>query len=164
MSDDELWNACHDTSPHFSDDDDGPRYRSDLQLPFLEKPLRLEHDRELNIAGRTWNGALALLSFLASQPDVIRGKRVIELGAGTGVVSIGCDLLLSSGNSESAAHTHSIIVTDLAEAVTLMAQNISLNGARHTLAAELCWGETDFKGSPFDVVLMAEVCKHSVFS
>ena len=125
-----------------------------VQFPFLAKPLRLEHDRGLHIAGRTWNGSLALLSFLSSHLDMLRGRKIVELGAGTGVVSIGCDLLLSVEEEEGA--THEILVTDLAEAVALMAQNIALNGARHTLAAELCWGATHFS-VPFDVVLMAEV-------
>ena len=55
---------------------------------------------------------------------------------------------------------HSIIVTDLAEAVELMAENIRLNGATRCSAAELAWGVTDVGSAfdaPFDVVLMAEV-------
>lgn len=41
---------------------------------------------------RTWEAALHLASFLATVPGeaLVRGKRVIELGAGTGFVSLFC--------------------------------------------------------------------------
>ncbi len=76
------------------------------------------------------------------------------------MVGIGADVLLGQWTGEEYTDGHSIIVTDLAEAVELMAENIRLNGATHCSAAELSWGATDVGSAfdaPFDVVLMAEV-------
>ena len=89
-----------------------------------------------------------------------RGEARDRAGAGTGVVGIGADVLLGQCGTGEEDTGHSIIVTDLAEAVELMAENIRLNGATRCSAAELAWGVTDVGSAfdaPFDVVLMAEV-------
>src|SRR5690554_5488777 len=39
---------------------------------------------------RTWEAGLHLGQYLCRHPDIIRGKRVLELGAGTGYVAVLC--------------------------------------------------------------------------
>ncbi|KAK4935177.1 hypothetical protein LTR66_015489, partial [Elasticomyces elasticus] len=41
-----------------------------------------------NVGHRTWEASLYLATFLHSQAEIVKGKRVLELGAGTGLVSI----------------------------------------------------------------------------
>lgn len=43
-----------------------------------------------NVGLRTWEASLHLAQYLHTSPDLVRGKNVIELGAGTGLVSILC--------------------------------------------------------------------------
>lgn len=69
-------------------------------LPEFTEPERtviISESRGVILAGgttgnRTWEAALHLGSFLASPPGeaLVRGKRVIELGAGTGFLSLFC--------------------------------------------------------------------------
>lgn len=156
VDDADFWDFRHDESPTFSDDEYAPQYRQDVVLPIFGEPLRVIEDQRLGIAGHAWPGGRALLSFVAAHLDILRCQRILELGAGTGLLGIGCDLLLQRASS-SAEHT--VFVTDVGEAVPLMEQNVQLNGASRTTAAELVWGRTDVLqfGAPLDVVIMAEV-------
>ncbi|KAK5091286.1 hypothetical protein LTR05_001468 [Lithohypha guttulata] len=43
-----------------------------------------------NVGFRTWEASLHLAQYLHSNPDLVHGKKIIELGAGTGLVSIIC--------------------------------------------------------------------------
>jgi predicted nicotinamide N-methyase len=155
-SEDDVWYACHDLSPRFDEDSFAPQYRKDLDLPILGTPLRVVEDQRLGIAGHAWPGGRALLSYLAVRLDLLRDRRVVELGAGTGLLGIGCDLLL---RELSPASQHSIVVTDVGAAVPLMQQNVVLNSAWRTRATELTWGRTNVHelGIPVDVIVMAEV-------
>jgi predicted nicotinamide N-methyase len=67
-----------------------------------------------------WDAALVLCRFLENQQyfpwEFWSGKSVVELGAGTGVVGLAAGTLGAD-----------VIVTDLAECVTLMRSNIELN-------------------------------------
>jgi hydroxymethylbilane synthase len=38
----------------------------------------------------TWSGGRALAGYLSEQPELVRGKRVVEIGAGCGLVSLTC--------------------------------------------------------------------------
>ena len=46
--------------------------------------------------GDVWKGAFCLQRFLAANPALVRGKRVCELGAGTGFLSMSIHLLGSA--------------------------------------------------------------------
>ena len=132
----------------------------EMQIPTLNVPLRLQRDASQMIAGRTWPASIALLTHAAQELPLLRGKRILELGAGTGAVGIGVDMLLSqSGGAYADGPQHSVIITDLGAAMPVMARNVSLNRAAYTVVAELCWGETSFAGfePPVDVILMADV-------
>lgn len=74
-------------------------YTAPLQFlpPTSERTVITSESRGLILSGgttgnRTWEAALHLGSFLASSAGeaLVRGKRVIELGAGTGFLSLFC--------------------------------------------------------------------------
>ena len=68
----------------------------------LSAPIELEHlpdagpevmDADGTFA-RLWPTALVLSNWLCEHPEVVAGKRVVELGSGTGVVGLVCARIL----------------------------------------------------------------------
>ncbi|XP_056876422.1 uncharacterized protein LOC130518093 [Takifugu flavidus] len=110
-----------------------------------------------------WPGALALCSFLDNNRQMVdvRGKEVLELGAGTGLVTIVASLLGAS-----------VTATDLPEVLSNLKANVMRNTrgrCRHTpQVAALIWGhdlETTYPTSVYryDYVLAADVVYHHDF-
>lgn len=109
---------------------------------------------------RTWEAALHMGQFLCQNPDLVAKKRVLELGAGTGYLSILCAKYLQS------AH---VIATDGSEdVVAALPENFFLNGLQDSSAIqpmELKWGHAllgteDAKwneGRPLDIVIGADI-------
>ncbi|KAK8015449.1 hypothetical protein PG990_008745 [Apiospora arundinis] len=110
---------------------------------------------------RTWEGALHLGAYLLSLPgqEIIRGKNVLELGAGTGFLAILC------GKQLAAKH---VTTTDGDEGVVeALKENIALNNLdeQKVQARRLWWGD-DLKGTwverecetePYDIVVGADI-------
>lgn len=107
---------------------------------------------------RTWEAALHLTKYLALNGGaLIRGKNVLELGAGTGLVSLFVAKYLKPSH---------VAVTDGDEAVVdSISTNMYLNGlegSRQMSSLVLRWGrmlsDTQFAAEePFDVVLGADI-------
>lgn len=110
---------------------------------------------------RTWEGALHLAAYLlsATGQEVIRGKKVLELGAGTGFLSILC------GKQLAARH---VTTTDGDEGVVeTLKENLALNGLgeQKVQATRLWWGdelketwvERACATEPYDVVIGADI-------
>jgi predicted nicotinamide N-methyase len=66
-----------------------------------------------------WDGAMLLARFIEKVPNIIKNKRVIELGSGCGVVGIAAAI---SGCKE-------VVMTDLSYALPLMRKNVERNEA-----------------------------------
>ena len=49
-----------------------------------------------NVGLRTWEASLHLAQYLFESPEIVRGKTIMELGAGTGLVSLLCAGVLGS--------------------------------------------------------------------
>ncbi|KAM8877813.1 uncharacterized protein mettl21ca [Synchiropus picturatus] len=107
-----------------------------------------------------WPGALALCSYLDNNRDTVdlRDKEVLELGAGTGLVSIVASLLGAS-----------VTATDLPDILGNLRANIMRNTrgcCRYTPKVEvLCWSLDLSKSHPssiyqYDYVLAADVVYH----
>ncbi|XDG03823.1 hypothetical protein ABKA04_003438 [Annulohypoxylon sp. FPYF3050] len=109
---------------------------------------------------RTWEAALHLGQFLTTNPSIIRDKAVLELGAGTGYLSILCakfmvpTLVIASDGSD--------------DVVANLPENFFLNGLQESQiirAMDVKWGHalvgTEDEhwngGIPIDVVLAADV-------
>ncbi|CAM9765760.1 unnamed protein product [Choristocarpus tenellus] len=67
--------------------------------------------------GMVWDCGLGLASYLASGPSMVAGRRVVELGAGAGVVSTVCAAL---GAAE-------VVATDLHDVLPLLRFNVRRN-------------------------------------
>lgn len=109
---------------------------------------------------RTWEAALHLGQFLSADPSFIQGKNILELGAGTGYISILCAKFLTSGL---------VIASDGSDyVVETLPENFFLNGLQDSekiRAMDVKWGhalvgtedELWNGGLPIDVVLGADV-------
>jgi len=99
--------------------------------------------------GVCWGAARALCALFAADPDRadLAGKRVLELGAGTGAVGLWIAL---------AYPTARVTLTDLAEALPLLRTNRDLNGlADQVRVMELAFG--DPIPEPFDVIIGSDL-------
>ncbi|RDL38974.1 Uncharacterized protein BP5553_03314 [Venustampulla echinocandica] len=108
---------------------------------------------------RTWDAALHLGNYLCNTKGLVEGKSILELGAGTGWLSILC-----------AKHLHAsyVLATDGSEdVVESLETNIYLNGLRETAisARDLKWGQALVgaeqaewnRGRKIDLVLGADL-------
>lgn len=97
-----------------------------------------------NVGLRTWEASLHLAQYLHSNPRLVTGKNIIELGAGTGLVS-----LLCAGPLEA----ETVLSTDgLPHVVEMIDENIMRNRAslfsgsasrRLPIARVLDWADTE---------------------
>ncbi|KAK3352142.1 putative methyltransferase-domain-containing protein [Neurospora tetraspora] len=109
---------------------------------------------------RTWEASLHLGQYLLTHPSLVRDKRVLELGAGTGYVSILCAKYLGSKH---------VMATDGSdEVVANLPDSLFLNGLQGSDSVqpmELWWGhalvgteEEQWNGGrEVDVVLGADI-------
>lgn len=98
---------------------DGPASSNELPVTLLESRAVISSSGTTGL--RTWEAALHLGNFLISESgnEIIRGKNVLELGAGTGLLSILCAKYLEAGR---------VIATDGDEAVVdAIKTNIFIN-------------------------------------
>lgn len=95
---------------------------------------------------KIWPSAIALSSFLQTEPNRIKGKRVLELGAGIGLPSFAM-----------AKHASEMIISDhTPEAVVLMEKNIQYLGMPNVKAMCLDWNDLpDEIGA--DILLLSDI-------
>ncbi|KAK4038435.1 protein-lysine methyltransferase METTL21D [Parachaetomium inaequale] len=120
----------------------------------LGEPLKLHEDLKAGCGGQLWPAGMVLAKhMLRYHKDRLQHARILELGAGGGVVGLtvarGCSSL-----------DHPLYLTDMVEMESLMQHNISLNGLDDRARARvLNWGEPlsqevlDFKP---DTILAAD--------
>ncbi|KAG4985520.1 hypothetical protein AAZX31_12G076100 [Glycine max] len=139
----------------------------EMPLEVMGHELQFSQDPNSKHLGTTvWDASLVFVKFLERNcrkgkfsPAKLKGKRVIELGAGCGVSGIGMALLGCD-----------VIVTDQKEVLPLLQRNVERNISRITQknpesfgsikVAELQWGdESHIKavGPPFDYIIGTDV-------
>ena len=111
---------------------------------------------------RLWPTSLVLTRYLCAHPELVAGKRVVELGAGAGGVGLACAAL-------GAEH---VVITDISEAaLSLCHDNVARNPriAPRVSVAPCAWGDGPSiealsrlaggggSDSGFDVVIASEV-------
>lgn len=95
---------------------------------------------------KIWTSAIALADFLRTEPEWVRGKRVLELGAGIGLPSFSV-----------AKQAAEMIISDHApEAVALIAQNIQYLELANAQARLIDWNHFP-SDIVTDVVLLSDV-------
>lgn len=114
--------------------------------PVYEQNLLEDKRTPFPFWAKIWASSLALTSFLKKNPDQVKGKRVLEIGAGIGLPSF------------SIAHlAESTLVSDHASAaVELLEKNIRQLGLENTKAMCLDWNHfpEEIKA---EVVLLSDV-------
>lgn len=104
-----------------------------------------EGDIELPFWAKVWEGKLLQAYFMGKQP-VVLGQRILEIGAGLGVVGI-C----------SALYGHHVTMTDNHDDALLFARaNALLNGCARVEVRKLDWRHPDLPHR-FDVIVGSEV-------
>ncbi|KAM0326119.1 hypothetical protein ACHAQA_006712 [Verticillium albo-atrum] len=109
---------------------------------------------------RTWEAALHLGQYFCANPDIIRGKRVLELGAGTGYLAILCakhldatQVIASDGSDDVINNLpESFFLNDLQESKTITPMDLKWG---HALVGteDQQWNS----GKPIDVVFGADI-------
>lgn len=129
--------------------------------------ITLLENRNLISAGgttglRTWEAALHLGQYLCGQRDLVAGRRVLELGAGTGYLSVLCAKFLGA---------RQVVASDGSDDVVAnLPENFYVNGLQEAgadvvSAMDVKWGhalvgteEAEWNGGrPIDLVLGADV-------
>ncbi|EXJ83598.1 hypothetical protein A1O1_07221 [Capronia coronata CBS 617.96] len=135
--------------------------------PILIDEARNLLSRGTNVGLRTWEAALHLAWYLILQrPEVVKDKTVLELGAGTGFLSLLCAGHLG------AAH---VVATDgLAHVCDALQDNVDLNRENNALLGheppevrQLDWTDRpeierllNSAGRPYDLVVGADITYH----
>lgn len=99
-----------------------------------------------------WDGAIVLAKYLELNPWLVQGKRVVELGAGTGVVGLVAAAL-------GAIH---VTLTDMESVIPLTRANVELNKSKWSPSVSVevgafLWGS---QGITCDVVLGADLVSY----
>mmetsp|Transcript_92245 Transcript_92245/g.192908 ORF Transcript_92245/g.192908 Transcript_92245/m.192908 type:complete len:474 (+) Transcript_92245:80-1501(+) len=97
-----------------------------------------------------WPSAHSMSAHLCEHPELVRGKKVVELGAGTGLV----------GFVAAALGAREVILTDLPSTLPLLHSNVQRNSALQSSVSvkELPWGaELDEDLRDVDVVIGCEI-------
>ncbi|XP_040281871.1 EEF1A lysine methyltransferase 3 [Bufo bufo] len=108
-------------------------YTEESRYTFCGRELRITQHfgGTLGVAAPVWDAALYLCTYLEEEKLNVKGKRVIELGAGTGIVGILVSLL--------GGH---VTVTDLPHVLPQIRKNVSANVPLDHLpnVCALSWG------------------------
>lgn len=110
------------------------------------------------IATKVWDCAIIMSHYfeqvVADNPNFFVGKRVIELGSGTGFLGLACWALGSK----------SVTLTDLSSVLPHLVENVEIcrrfySDGGELEVSELCWGQTplnDMIGN-FDIIIASDV-------
>lgn len=105
-----------------------------------------------NVGAILWDGSAVLSSWLERNADVVRGKTVLELGAGTGLCSIVAAFAGCSGGW----------ATDMGHIVPLLQRNLKANAVDdRVLAATFQWGVDQTPPTLDADVILAADCVYS---
>ncbi|XP_034720634.1 protein N-lysine methyltransferase METTL21A [Etheostoma cragini] len=128
-------------------------HNSSAQFRFANHDLRLAQDwKQLGVAAVVWDAAVVMCIYLEMGKVELKGKRVIELGAGTGLVGIVAALLGAN-----------VTITDREPALDFLSANVKANqppdSQGSVVVSELTWGEglERYPAGGFDLVLGADI-------
>jgi protein-lysine N-methyltransferase EEF2KMT len=99
-------------------------YHAPTDLSEPSTPITINEAKNIigsghNVGLRTWEASLRLAHYLFQHKDIVKDKMILELGAGTGFLSLFCSLILSA--------THVIATDYLNQILDSMRENIHLN-------------------------------------
>ncbi|XP_029450794.1 EEF1A lysine methyltransferase 3 [Rhinatrema bivittatum] len=128
-------------------------YTEESRYQFCGRELTISQTfgARLGVAAPVWEAALTLCGYFEAEKMNFSGKKVIELGAGTGIVGILAVLL--GGN---------VTITDLPHALKQIQENVLSNVPYHYPAqprvCALAWGQDqDSFPTDYDFILGADI-------
>ncbi|XP_058473351.1 protein N-lysine methyltransferase METTL21A [Solea solea] len=128
-------------------------HNSSAQFNFASHQLRLSQDwKKFGVAAVVWDAAVVMCMYLELGKVELKGKAVIELGAGTGLVGIVAALLGAK-----------VTITDREAALDFLSANVKANlpadSQESVTVSELTWGEKLdlYPAGGFDLVLGADI-------
>ena len=111
-----------------------------------ESILKEDSSKDFPFWAKLWPSSIALIQFLQTKSDLIKGKTVLEIGAGIGLPSFFI-----------ACKAKSIQVTDYAlDAVELMHKNIAYLNLENVQTFQLDWNKVP-KGIKPEVLILSDV-------
>ncbi|PRP83196.1 methyltransferase-like protein 21D-like [Planoprotostelium fungivorum] len=120
----------------------------DKRIEYNSQEIIIKQDFSGELGATVWDASIVLIKYIQNQN--LQGKRILELGAGTGAVSIAAAF---SGAE--------VTATDRTNLLPLIQQNIDLNHVSQRVKARVLeWGDTSALESlspPFDLVLASDV-------
>ncbi|KAJ2902090.1 uncharacterized protein MKZ38_001063 [Zalerion maritima] len=124
----------------------------------LPAPIKLHEDLKSGCGGQIWQAGMVLAKhMLRYEMESLRGARILELGAGGGLVGLA---VAAAASAIEPTFTEPLFITDLNEMFELMGHNIALNKMNSRVKPlVLNWGEplpqevADFKPN---VILAAD--------
>ncbi|GAA98416.1 uncharacterized protein L969DRAFT_94222 [Mixia osmundae IAM 14324] len=130
----------------------------DESFPSAAPNFQLLVDAGPGCGGITWPAAEVLTAYLANilalNPSWLEGKRIVELGAGTGAVSMALARMMKKRGSRTTIYS-----TDQAILLDLMDANTVLNDVGDTVnVRELSWGETIASEMQTPDIILAADC------
>ena len=164
----------------FSEDLIPPAARLEAQITetnfdgLLTQPLKLHQDLSKGCGGKIWQAGNILANYVLQSLDIekVRGKKIVELGAGGGLVGLDflsfkaagplSDMQLSSLALASKFDScdFDLYITDQEPMIGLMKRNADLNQLSGRVKVELLnWGDpipASIASSPVDIVLAAD--------
>ncbi|CAN9498124.1 unnamed protein product [Ophioblennius macclurei] len=128
-------------------------HNSSVHFRFANHDLRLMQDwKNHGVAAVVWDAAVVMCMYLELGEVELRGKKMIELGAGAGLVGIVAAILGAQ-----------VTVTDRLPALDLLTTNVKFNLPADSLGSasvsELNWGQNLERYPPggFDLILGADI-------
>nr|XP_020497832.1 protein N-lysine methyltransferase METTL21A [Labrus bergylta]XP_020497835.1 protein N-lysine methyltransferase METTL21A [Labrus bergylta] len=126
---------------------------SSAHFRFANHDLSLAQDwKNLGVAAVVWDAAVVMCMYLELGKVELKGKEVIELGAGTGLVGIVAALMGAK-----------VTITDREPALDFLSANVKANlppeSQESVFVSELSWGEglERYPAGGFDLVLGADI-------
>ncbi|KAI8143910.1 putative methyltransferase-domain-containing protein [Fennellomyces sp. T-0311] len=128
---------------------------SAITYDLLPNGVELAQDLSGGCGGKTWEAADVMIDYFLwknqQQGNLFEGQKVLELGAGTGLVG----LALALGCSK----LDNMVLTDQIPMMKLMQQNIELNRVKDKVQAEILdWGEDVPESCRAPDVILASDC------